>query len=72
VWHGLTLELRRAHIHLVDTEDKLVWQFNNHGGQYSSKEGYHALIAKEDHHIEWWYKNIWQTKGHEKELFSFV
>jgi hypothetical protein len=45
-WSIFTSKLRKAHIHLMDSKDELVWQFNNSRGQYTTKEGSQALISE--------------------------
>jgi hypothetical protein len=40
--HCFTSELQKAHIHLFDLEDELIWSYKKVGNHYSTKLGYLA------------------------------
>jgi len=55
-------DLVRAHIHLIDQEDELVWEVDP-SGKYTPKIGYMKLSHMEDQReIEWWWRPLWKLK----------
>ena len=58
---GLFVEaLHRAHIHLTDVEDHLVWD-KTPNGIYSPRVGYSTIFTKTFiRDIKWWWKSLWK------------
>lgn len=59
-WGIYVLALQRAHIHLNESEDSLVWD-KSPDGKYIPKAGYITICADmEVQEIKWWRKGIWK------------
>lgn len=65
---GLTipLHLRKAHVHLSEAENEVVWNYPNTDRRYTTKLRYQAMVSSNVEGSCWLYKDLWKVNDHPK------
>ena len=58
LWNHYTEALGDEHIHLLDKEDELVWDFDP-SGEYTPRSGYiHLSVDVFNKEVKWWWRHL--------------